>query len=517
MLELYRGTNFERGESDTLGNIGGVYLLLGQYREAMRYYRQSLAISERLNLKPSASQDLGNLALCHLALGQLEQALSSFDRALLLAHEAGLKKEEADWRKAKGSALVRLGRYAPAREEFQQALQTYEQAGLKRELIEALNDRGNLYVVLGDAASAEKDYRRAIQLAREINHPRGVTFNLIALANLEFLRKRYEEAGALYRDALARAREAGEKSHMASSLTQLALTYRAQQKTDEALQEAQRALGVAQEIKAPGLEAEARYALGEANRTAKQFAAALDHYIAGEKVLERGADPELGWRLAYGQGQALEALERDQEAVHAYQHAVQIIEAVRSQLREERFRAGYIEDKYQVYVALVRLLLKLGRTDEAFRFAEKLRARSYLELLGRSQPPIRSEAQRQAEAALRERIRQLQRAIEQETSKPPKDQRRKALEVYSDELLEAERAYQSLLDDLLRTDPEYAAVRALKVPSSDEVQRQLPADTALVEYVVAEDSVAIFVITAEKISAQTVPLRAADLDRKSVV
>jgi hypothetical protein len=65
---------------------------------------------------------------------------------------------------------------------------------------------------------------------------------------------------------------------------------------------------------------------------------------------------------------------------------------VRSELREERFRAGYIEDKYQVYVALVELFLKLNRVSEAFSFAERLRARSYLELLDRGQPPIRSEA-----------------------------------------------------------------------------------------------------------------------------
>ena len=70
-LELYRGIDFERGESDTIGNIGGVYLMLGQYSEALRYYQRALAISERLKMKPSASQDLGNIAHCYLGLGQI--------------------------------------------------------------------------------------------------------------------------------------------------------------------------------------------------------------------------------------------------------------------------------------------------------------------------------------------------------------------------------------------------------------------------------------------------------------
>lgn len=55
---------FERAEGDTLGNIGGVYLLLGRFCEALPYYQHSLEISERLGLKPASSDDLGDIALC---------------------------------------------------------------------------------------------------------------------------------------------------------------------------------------------------------------------------------------------------------------------------------------------------------------------------------------------------------------------------------------------------------------------------------------------------------------------
>ena len=513
-LELHRATNFPEGESSTLGNIGGVYLLLGRFREALGYYQQALAISERLNLKPSASQDLGNLALCQLGLGEVTEALSTFDRALGLARETGLKKEEADWLKGKGSALLRLGKYNAALDAFQQALQVYEQAGLKRELFEALNYLGSLHVLLGDPASAEREFRRAIEVARAIGHPRGVTTNLLALGNLEWRRKRYEEAGAIYREALARAREAGERDQMAASHIQLALTYREQGRLPEAHQEAEAALKLAKELAARLLEAEALHALGEIERAQGQFEAALPHYAAGDEIAGAVGDPELGWRFAYARGQALEGLNRNEDAVAAYKQAVTIIEGVRSQLREERFRAGYIEDKYQVYVSLVRLLLKLGRAGEAFVFSEKLRARSYLDLFTRGQSPIRNAAERQTETELRERIRQLQRAIEQETAQPPAQQRRQALEIFTQELAAVERTYQNLLDDLRRQEPAYAAARALAVPSTDELQRLLPADTALIEYVMAEDSVSIFVLTTRGLLAKALPARAVDVRSK---
>jgi CHAT domain-containing protein/Tfp pilus assembly protein PilF len=514
VLELYRGTGFARGESDTLGNIGGVYQLLGHYREAMRYYQQSLAISERLALKPSMSQDLGNLALCHLGLGQIPEALSRFDRALGLAREAGLPKEEADWRIGKGEALLQMGRYDAALQEYRKALSTYEQAGLQRERVEGLNELGRLHLLLGDAASAEQSFHRAIEQARAIGHPRGVIFNLIALGDLEGRQQRFEQAAALYGEALALARTADDQLHISESLVRLALTHRDQERFAAGLAEAQEARAIARKTGAHLLEAQALYALGELERTRGQSEAALPHYAAGEEIVRPVGEPELGWQLAYGQGRALEALGRDEEAVGALQQAVSIIEAVRSQLGEERFRAGYIEDKYQVYVALVRLLLKLGRINEAFFVAERLRARSYLDFFNRSSPPLRNEAQRQSVVELRERIRQLQRSIEEESARPQPEQRAQALEVFSGELIAAERDYQNLLDDLRRSEPAFAAAGALTVPPTEEVQQRLPVGAALLEYVVAEAEVVIFVITREGVRAKTVPLRRADLEAK---
>jgi CHAT domain-containing protein/Tfp pilus assembly protein PilF len=514
VLELYRGTGFARGECDTLGNIGGVYFLLGQYCKALHYYQQSLAISERLGLKPSMSQDLGNLARCQLGLGQISEASNSFDPALRLAREAGLAKEEADWLAGKGIALMSRGQYDPALENYRRALETYERAGLKRELIEGLNNLGGLYSLLGDAGSAEQSFRRAIAQARDIGYPSGVVINLIALGDLEWQRKRYEAAAALYSQALVLAREINDRVLVAQSLMQLALTHRDQERFEEGLGEAQQALEIVRRIEARLLEAQALYALGELERAQGHLEAAMQHHAAGEEIARAVGYPELGWRLAYGQGLALEGLNRDAEAVSALERAVTLIEGVRSQLREERFRAGYIEDKYQVYVALVRLLLKMDRISDAFSVAEKLRARSYLDLFNRGLPPLRSESQRQALVELRERIRQLQRDIDTEAARPFPEQRTQALQLFSAELGAAEREYQNLLDELRQSEPAFAAAGALGVPSAEQVERLLPADGALLEYVVAEDSVAIFVLTREKVQAKTVPLRHLDLRTK---
>lgn len=514
VLELYRGTDFARGEGDTLGNIGGVYLLLGQYREAMRYYQQALAISERLNLKPSASQDLGNIALCHVGLGQVKEALHAFDRALVLAREAGLTKEEADWRKGRGSALVRTGQYTQALEEYRAALDAYERAGLKRELVEALQDLGSLHLFLGDVGSSESQFRKAIAVARELKHTRGVTHNLIALGQLEFRRSRYEQAAALFGEALTQARDAGDREAEARGSVQLALTLRTQGRLEEALAESRRALETARGTGARPFEAEALLALGEVERRREQWKDAQAHYASAAEMAEALGDPELSWRAAYGRGLSLEAAGQDEEAVAALKKAVTVIESVRGRLREERFRAGYIEDKYQVYLALVRLLLKLNRLDDAFSYSERLRSQSYLDLMYRGPTLAAGTGREDEEAELRERIRQLQRALEKEQLQAAPQQRSQAVELFSSELAAAERAYQELLDDLRSRHPDSAAARALALPATDEIQRALPPGTALIEYVTSDEAVAIFVVTRTGLRATSVPLGGSDLRAK---
>ena len=83
------------------------------------------------------------------------------------------------------------------------------------------------------------------------------------------------------------------------------------------------------------------------------------------KIANEAGDTDLMWRLDFGAARTLQTLGRRNDAIAACRRAVTNIESVRSRLREERFQAGYIEDKYDVYVLLVRLLLDAGQLADA--------------------------------------------------------------------------------------------------------------------------------------------------------
>jgi CHAT domain-containing protein/Tfp pilus assembly protein PilF len=515
-LELYRQTDFPRGEGDTLGNLGGVYLLLGRFREAMGYYRQALAISTRLAAKPAMSQDLGNIALCHAGVGEADEAIADFDRALMLAREAGLRKEEADWLKGKGTLLVEVGRHSEGLELVRVALARYEASGLQRERVEALEQLALLHLELGDLVGAEESLRRSLGIARAIGHARGVLSDLLALGELERRRQRPEQAATLFREALEGARAAGDRGLEASCRIRLAFVLSDSSEFAPARDEARLGLDLARGEGAKLVEAEARFALGEANRRLGKAEAALEQYVTGERLVEGLGEPDIAWRLAHGSALALESLGRLPEAAEACQRAINRIETVRARLREERLRAGYIEERYQAYVDLARLLLRLHRDDEAFSAAERLRARSYLDLLATDRDPSLTPAQQARAVELRQRIRALERALAGELRGPGKE-RRQAAETFSSELATAESEYEAFLASLRGTDPALAAAWSLAIPSVAAIRAALPEDTALVEFVVGEDVVMAFVLTPEHLRTHVARVLRRDLTAKVVL
>ncbi len=516
-LALHRELGDRESEGATLGNIGGVHYLLGNFRKAIGYYAQSYAISRELSLKPSQSQDLGNLALSHLELDENSEALKLLEQALLLAREAGLKKEEGDWLTGRGIALLRRGDYSDALVNYRQALEIYEKAEMKRELVEARQYLAEAYLRLGDTASSRRELEKALSLAESIGHKRGAVASLTLLADLAWYRQKYEVALSHYSRALSAAQDLGEQDKEAGLLIQLGRVETERGNYQAAQTSLEQALAMARRQGMKTYQATALLGQAELLRRQAQNRESLALYKEAIELAESLQNPEVTWRLYHGQGRALEALERYQGAIASYRAAIEQIETMRGRIREEPFRAGFMEDKYEVYVDLVRLLLKLGRTAEAFFYVEKSRARAYLDLLGNGRIEAGGSGlagKPDEERALRKKIEQLRKLLEREHARPQQEQRTSAVETFSQELTEAQHQYALLLAELRTADPEYASFVAISPAQVSAVQNLLSDGEALLEYFFTKDSLTIFVITPEQVTHIPQAVREKDLRAK---
>ncbi len=507
VLDIYRGADFPRGEGDTYSNIGGVYQLLGQFRISLDYHEKSLAISRQLDSKLTLGLDYGNIGLDYLGLGEVDTAITYFDQAIDLAVETGLHYDAAIWRSGKGNALIRKGRYDQGLEYHREALATYEEVGAQAELLGALHDMGQLHLSLGDASSAEQYFRQAIALAREIGQARGITFNLIALGDLYLRRQQYDDAASQFSQARYRAMQSGEQSALAESLLGLAYAHQAQERFKEASDESRQALILARSIGARQQEAEALFVLADTDRQTGRKDEALESFAIAESILADTGDPDLLWQIHFGRAQTLESLGDKIAAIESLKQSVRLIESVRSRLREERFRAGYLQNKHQVYVELVRLQLEMDLIEEAFNTAENLRARSYAEQFERTSLLILSGDEQKREMELRERIRQLRRAIAEEGVL--QERRQAAMQTFSLELIVAEREYQAFLDDHTELSPAHNSVDSSF--SSAEIRKQFSENEVLLEYVVGEDEIMIFALSKERLFATIERVRQVDI------
>lgn len=510
-LQIYEGADFPRGMSDTLGNIGGVHLLMGRYLKASEYYHRALAISEDLGSNASMSLDHGNLGFSYLGLGKIQRAIAHFDQAIELAVEAGMPKEQALWTRGKGNALIAMGRYDEGLELHRGVLGVYQRIQARGLLLDALSDVGQLHLSLGDPVSAERYFEQGIELAQQMGHARGITSHQIALGDVHLQREQLQEAEALYGLSRQRATDADERHLVVQATLRLSTVHLQQSRLAESEANASAALRLAQQTGATGAVAQAHLALGETRLAQQNAEAALRHFQASEQAQAASPDPQLQWQVHYGKARAYIQNGERETAVSELQAAVRVIEGVRERLQEERFRAGYIQDKYRVYVDLVRLQFELGQTRDAFSTAERLRSRRFLNQLERSGPISRSDNDRNREVALRERVRALQQALENETTTGASERRQLAVDHFSAELLIAERDYQAFMDDLLGRD---FAPGSITLPSPEHVQQQLRPNEALVEYVVGSDDLLIFVMRRGGLTALRREIRYPDLHAK---
>jgi len=504
-LAIHRQQHNDKGESETLGNLGGVALLLGRYAEAAARYEESLAISTRLDDRQSMTLDLINLGLARLGYGELTVAGAHLRRARTLAREAGLLREEADAARGLAAWSEQGGRYDEARAALADAIAAYGKAGLAHERVDALHSLGLLDLATGDLAGAASELERASTEAEALHYHAGHTAALLALSELELRRHNPEAAAQAADRALVAARAVGDAASATTAMATLSRARAAQGRIGDAVAAAVAAVREALPTGSPALAANAHLAHADALVASSEFSRAAAEF--GEVIAQptTAEIPDLSWRAWFGRGRALEAEGQRDRALADYLRAVGVIEQVRGQLGTDRARSGFLDDKRDVYTALVRLLLRLGRVRDAFQAAERLRAEAYRDLVQRS-VVLGAAGGSSVPASILAAMRQLQSSMETELRRPASEQRGEAVTLYQDELRAAEAAWHEAVEASAR-DPRWAALRArFEQPSAADVQRRIGPGAALVEFVVDADQTAAFVLTAHALHARVLPV-----------
>jgi CHAT domain-containing protein len=466
--------------------------------------------------------------------GQAREALDRY------AHAAVELEGRGEWIEAASAHVVvlilarHLGRYQEAIGAGRRALALLEQQPdtdqVMRRRLTAYSNLGACFGDLGDSDQARRYWEDGLALSRglPIESVRlqfiGVfSQHLAVVARLsgdQTLALRYgtEAVAALERsvDQLPASHNfdrhrANGRRLLGSSLFQVGEARLALGQLDEAEAAFRQAARVMRLVGPDPAGVAALVGLGRVALARRDYAGAERAFRDARALAQRlNSVPQL-MAVDLNTAQALAAQGRQAEALAAYRRAVDLAEDVRAELQQSELRSGFLENKQAMYQGAVRAALALGDVGDAFAFAERARARAFLDLLGnQSLSKGKTRALLDEESRLRAQLAEA-RALPQGASDDPEEAEAPDAERIQQQMEAAERAYRVFLARIRAKSQEQASLMTVDPVSLREVQGLLRTGTTLLEYLVGGSETILWVIDGERAEVVRVPVTRAEL------
>ena len=489
----------------TLNSIGNAYFQQQEFDAAIQYYQKALTGFEEVNksaadaLKDydSIVSTLSNIASAEYSQGSYETALEHYLKALKLQDTLRDRRVAANLRVNIAKLYSAIGNYTAAVDYLQQSRAVFESLRDKEKTAATLSDTGEAYFQLRNYDLALNQYEKSVRLFEELKSPADLSMRLYAIGNVHFFMSNFDLAVEYYEKAMAQFEAIKHMPGIASMLASIAGTRYAQQKLDlaleyyqksletyEALNDKSRAAGMVERI------ASVRYSKGE-------YPASLETVARAITMAEQAGNSDALWRARYTEGLALRAIEKTDLASESFQKSMGTIDSMRSNLvHGELDSQHFFQNKNAVYAAMIEVLVAQNKIQDAFSYAERIRANTLIDIF--QMAPIT----RSMTAAEAEQERKLQRLVvttktqmaREREKKEPNLQRYASLDLRLQKSLSDYRAFEAAL---YASHPRLKILRGEAAPPGLENAATLLSDssTAFLEFVVADTRTYLFALS----------------------
>lgn len=470
--------------------------IAGDLAGAVQLSREALDLAREAGDRGMATQALLRLCLVKRQTGDLAAAAEDCIEAIEAAKRAGNRVQEARGRNGLGICYRLQGKNNLALSEYMQSLRLAEAAGEQMGVAYLENNIGEIFESQGNLEAALSYFERSLEIKRRLGKPADVATTAGNVALLRHSTGDDERAAKEAAEVLEICAKLQDAACRGRNLNTLGLIEKRRGRYAAAaayfrestpllipINQPQSLLNVAETSIAVNDVAEARAAAAEALRMAREFGL----------VSEQGhAEYILGMLLAKGG--------RLEEAAESLSKAVTAAESLRTNLAGgEKDRQRFFEDKLVAYRGLAETLIGLKRVGEAFTVAERSRARVLLDVMAAGKSRVVkgvSSEDAEQEAALQQRISELNAALVRERSGKRDAARIGRLE---GQLEDARRAYAAFESALYATHPDLKMQRSEIAPAeAGEIARALPAKGVAVEYLVGEKQAYAYVVTEQE-------------------
>lgn len=509
-LALYSkpAVNDFRSTANVHSLLGTIAFELGATSTAIKHYGDGLsAIGDKA---PFWTATLSTArARAQIAIGNLDEAAADLEAALTALDNNPAPRLQASILRYRGALAQARGQYQDALDHRAQAVEIAKAAQDYHSIGDSLADLGETYLAIGNAERAEAAYSEAVANARKTDSKRMLARALTSLAVAQLRVGNHpgrERAVATLEEADRIAEEIGDTLLIATTKKTIAEAYAELGNLDRAAEYYGKALERVGNADLR-LRVQVLVALGAVHVSANQAGKAKAPLDEANTLAQRLQDQGLIAECQAQLGRYEAARGNNGRAFEYFEQAAATIEASRATLVGSANKTALIAQNQLVFSNLVDLAARNDPTTarDAFAWAEKAKARTFLDQLAEAQQNIRAgvdPAFRNEEQELIRAIGQLRNTIAHLQSTGAAAD---ALKPYSDDLTKQERAFAALRERIAARNPRYADLRYPTPADVAAVQRTLASGEVLLAYFVGSAQGHAWAITKTAIKHATLP------------
>ncbi|MCI0618428.1 CHAT domain-containing protein, partial [bacterium] len=468
----------------------------GDFDRALEFHDRAIQIAEKIKNTRILATSIGGRGLIYWHQGNLQKALEDFNHCTTLFEQLGSQGSLAINYLNLGSVQMDLGNYREAQELLQKSLEmAIEQRdrGLEGACMTTL---GGLHSDLGEYDLAIDYLKKSVRIAQEIGEKREQAFGLRDIGEIFERTEKYPQALEYYQKDYRLSEEIGEKKGIGRGLSDIGVIYAKLGKHDLAMQQYVKALDILESIGNKQGIGRTLMRIGYEQHQKVEMDKAEETLMKSVLVLREVGDPQLLWPALHKLGIVYRDTNRKTEAIKHMKEAVDLIEKVRNEIQLPEQKSGFLEDKLEVYEDLLQLLLSEGNISEAFEYAQRSKARAFLDLLAESRINPEAGLDQELLDQKRKLVTQLvsiEKSLQKEFDKETAD-----LAVIRK--LETRRngiddQYSKLILDIRNSNPRFADLQYPVPLKLTEAQALLDVDTVLLEYFVGKNHSVVFEIS----------------------
>jgi CHAT domain-containing protein/Tfp pilus assembly protein PilF len=515
-LPLLQEIGDRSGEAAALGNIGAVYSAMGQQEQALPYLKQALALTRQIGDRRGEAYALNSIGGAYYFLSDFPQALDYLQQALAVHGEIGNQNGEATTLVNIGTIYFELDQPQEALTYFQQALPILRQVGDRTGEANALSHIGGIYdETLGQLPQALNYYQQALAIYREVEARQGEGQQLNNIGDIYRGLGQLEQALESFKLALTIVREIGDRWAEAQLLTNLGVIYGELGQSQQAIASLEDALPLRREIGDRAGESNTLNNLGTLYRGLGQPQQALQYFQQALPIARDIGDRAGEVIMLDNMGITYLSLGQNDAALIHLRRSIELIESIRSEMSLEELKGGFAAQYTGAYQTIVPLLITMGRPEEAFTYAERARARAFLDQLGNVRVDPRQGADSalvEAEQRLADEIADLDRRQRELLGQPGDSQTDTLIADLQTRLAGKRAEYADLLIQLKLFNPAYATLVTVEPLTLTQIQAEVLAEnTTLVSYFITAEQTVAFVVSRDIFVAVPINVARANL------